>query len=375
MKKIIHTSIFMLLAIHFCFAQGFWSKVGDMPEIRYGHSVNELNGKIYVVGGINTETSVFPKTALVYDNSLKEWSSIPLARNKIRDMHGSCVIDGKLYVMGGNDSLHTVATMDMFDPETGEWTSKSPMSIDRGLPACAAIDDKIYVMGGIQVLGNILNLSAGYYKWEGLNSVEVYDTKNDTWTTLADMPRRRWGPSAAACNGKIYVFGGTAGMAATVYNIVDIYDPQTNTWTTGDTFMPTARYCLTTCVLDNNIYAIGGWANSGAGPIYDKVEVYNPQTNEWKLKIRFRLQGLERSLLLLMAKFLFMEVPGQLTQILVLQRFMNSPMMIFLRSSHLLVNITQLKIRILCCLQPDSLILKTTHLHHILPVQIRKVFK
>ena len=32
-----------------------------------------------------------------------------------------------------------------------------------------------------------------------------------------------------------------------------MYDPQTNTWTTKSN-MPTARYCLTTCVLGDNIF-------------------------------------------------------------------------------------------------------------------------
>ena len=45
--------------------------------------------------------------------------------------------------------------------------------------------------------------------------------------------------------------------------------------------MPTARYCLTTCVLDRSIYTIGGWYNSGGGPIYDKVEVYDPERDTW----------------------------------------------------------------------------------------------
>jgi hypothetical protein len=33
--------------------------------------------------------------------------------------------------------------------------------------------------------------------------------------------------------------------------------------------------------LDSNIYAIGGWLHSSLGPIYDKVEVYNPESDTW----------------------------------------------------------------------------------------------
>ena len=275
MKKIVQILISLLLTTQLCFAQGFWSKVGDIPEIRQAHTVDELNGKIYIVGGTNSEGFAKPTTALVYNIALKEWSQIPLSNNKCRYSHCSCVIDGKLYVLGGADLISSMATMDMFDPETGEWTSKRPMSTDRACAACTAIDDKIYVMGGLQAV-------AGNTDYTGLNTVEVYDTKNDTWTNLKDMPRKRWGHTAVSYNGRIYVFGGTATQAFILQNFVDIYDPQTNTWTTAETYMPTKRYCLTSCILDSNIYVIGGWAHSAVGPLYDKVEVFNPLTEEWR---------------------------------------------------------------------------------------------
>ena len=186
MKTFLQISFFLLLITQMSFAQGSWTKVGDMPENRFAHTVDELAGKIYVIGGVHTETSTYPRTALVYDRSSGEWTQIPLCNNKIRNCHTSCVIDGKLYVIGGNDSSMIVSTMDMFDPNTGEWVSKNSMSTYRGLTACASIEGKIYVMGGMRQLGD----------YAGLSTVEVYNTTNDTWTQLADMPTKRLGHSA-----------------------------------------------------------------------------------------------------------------------------------------------------------------------------------
>ncbi len=125
----------------------------------------------------------------------------------------------------------------------------------------------------------------GNIDFGGLKSVEVYDTTNDTWTTLADMPTKRWGLSAVALKGKIYVIGGvTVGSVPTVYGSVEVYDPQTNSWATKSS-LPTARYSLTSCALDGNIYAIGGWLQSESpGPIYDKLEMYNPERDEWSIE-------------------------------------------------------------------------------------------
>jgi N-acetylneuraminic acid mutarotase len=247
-----------------------------MPEIRYGHTVNELNEKIYVVGGASTETSALViKTALVYDDSSGQWTNIPLLNNKGRGAHTSCIVDGKLYVIGGTDGSKVLSTMDMFDPNTCEWVPKNSMPTDRELLASASIDGKIYVIGGLRKVG-------GAFDYGGLNTMEMYDVLTETWSQLPDMPTKRWGHSAIVYNSKIYVFGGVTFFPTTVFKTVEVYNPQDRTWITKSGIMPTARYNLTACLLDSNIYTIGGWLHSDFGPIYDKVEVYNPETDEWK---------------------------------------------------------------------------------------------
>jgi len=247
-----------------------------MSENRYAHTVDEINGKIYIVGGGDHEGGLFPATALVYDRSTGIWDTIPLYNNILRNCHNSCVVNGKLYVVGGNNGIKTVSTMEVLDPITNQWTSLDSMPTDRGLAACAVVDDTIYVIGGIRGYLNALD-------YTGLKTVESYDITTGQWNSKSEMPTKRWGHSAVAYNGKIYVFGGVSfGSPTVVYGSVEVYDPQTNTWETiSDSTIPTPRYCLTTCVLDSNIYAIGGWYHSGGGPIYDKVEVYNPDSNMW----------------------------------------------------------------------------------------------
>jgi N-acetylneuraminic acid mutarotase len=272
-KILLQTFFWLLLVSQICFGQGTWTKIGDMPEIRLAHTVNEINGKVYVVGGLNTEAETAPTTTLVYDRFAGTWDSIPLLNNEAKAFHTSCVADGKLYVIGGwTGNPSNFGKMEMFDPDSGYWISKNPMPTPRGNLACASTGNKIYVIGGMSYSG-----------YTGLKTMEVYDISTDTWSQLADMPTGRWGPSALEFNGKIYVFGGTTGTATIVYASVEVYDPQTNTWVTKSN-MPTKRYQLTTCILDTNIYAIGGWLSSDTGPIYDKVEEYNPESDTWYTK-------------------------------------------------------------------------------------------
>ena len=108
--------------------------------------------------------------------------------------------------------------------------------------------------------------------------VSIQISAQNGWTQKADIPPNG-GSSASVVNGKIYVLGGTTAgsLIDQAYNLV--YDPSTNTW--GEKApMPTARGFLTTAVVNDTIYAIGG----GYPTAKNKVEAYDPVTNSWTTK-------------------------------------------------------------------------------------------
>ena len=273
MKTYIIILFFLLIFTKMSLAQGYWTKVGDMPEIRYAHTINELNGKVYVVGGATSEGSSSLNTALIYDTTTCKWTQISLYNDEYRVAHCSCIIDNKLYVIGGSYGSTSVgSTMDMYDPNTGVWERKNPMNIARGLFACAVIGNNIYVFGTYtEDAGSQIG-----------KSVEVYNTANNEWTKLKNMPSDRYGHSAIAVNGKIFVLGGATNDNRQTK--VDIYDPQTDTWTTTKSSMPTGRYGITSNLVNNKIYVIGGWASSSVDP-YDKVEIYDYEKDKWEIGI------------------------------------------------------------------------------------------
>jgi N-acetylneuraminic acid mutarotase len=80
-------------------------------------------------------------------------------------------------------------------------------------------------------------------------------------------------------NGEFYVMGGETdnGAGATnlkVYNRVDIYNPITNNWRMG-TLMPTARHGIFPLLISGRIYVAGGGGNAGfsTSPL---LEIYTP---------------------------------------------------------------------------------------------------
>ncbi|MCU0344752.1 MAG: T9SS type A sorting domain-containing protein [Ignavibacteriaceae bacterium] len=274
-KTFLQTLFLFLLVTQICFGQGTWTKIGDMPEIRYTHSADEINGKVYIAGGISTEAGVWPTTMLVYDKADSSWTTIPLPDTLVRAWHTSCVVGNNLYLIGGvilqGTTWNSTNEVYMFNTYNGEWTQKNPMPTDRCNLSCSLIDNKIYVVGGMHYINNVPD-------YNGLKKIEVYDLATETWSTLPDMPTYRWGLSIVAFDNKIYVFGGRS--LSIRHTALDVFDPQDSSWTTV-TNIPTPRYQLATCVIDSSIYAIDGWYSSSSGPIYDTVEVYNPITDVW----------------------------------------------------------------------------------------------
>jgi len=98
---------------------------------------------------------------------------------------------------------------------TDSWTKKTDMSTAsaRFGPGTCVINDKIYVIGG----------AAGF---DVLPIVEVYNPTKNSWTSKTNMPNPRAG-SACLVNGKIYYIGGalTIKPPHPAVATVEIYTP------------------------------------------------------------------------------------------------------------------------------------------------------
>jgi N-acetylneuraminic acid mutarotase len=92
------------------------------------------------------------------------------------------------------------------------------------------------------------------------------------------MPTARSGLRVAVVDDKIYAIGGwNEGFLSTN----EMYDPETNTWTTKQP-IPTARYNFAIAVYQNRIYVFGGHGNVGGHDnIIGSTEVYYPLTDTW----------------------------------------------------------------------------------------------
>ena len=211
-----------------------WRTGVPMTQPRAEGVTAAVDGKIYVIGGrvrASREAAHFNEhadTALaeMFDPATGRWSRLPDAPTA-RNSAASAVIDGKIHVVGGRQALKqpdgslrqvNVATLEVFDPATRRWETRSPMPQAQGGLAAAAHGGRLYAFGGEQWVPEQKVFAESW----------VYDPQADRWSAAPPLPTARHGLGAAALGNRIHVFGGAlavGGVAATDMHDVLVLAP------------------------------------------------------------------------------------------------------------------------------------------------------
>ena len=249
--------------------------------------------------GAGLQASETPVVSDTQGNSLRfstaQWTQ-KADMPTIRSDFSTCVVDGKIFVIGGSLQLEmdeygdqSLSTVEMYDPETDAWAGKANMPTVRSNVSVSIVDGKIYAIGGSKM--KKIQVPRGFNTGsEELPTVEMYDPATDTWTQKADMPTPRK-TKTCVVDSKIYAIGGwSTANEQSQLETVEVYDPATDTWAKAQS-MNRARCSTAMSVVNGEIYAIGGigWPpNRDQSGLYlsdlylSNVEVFNPKTNQWR---------------------------------------------------------------------------------------------
>ena len=174
-------------------------------------------------------------------------------------------MDGYIYVIGGINANGIVNTIEMYDYYNNSWTEVTTLPENlRGFSAA--------------VIGNIIYISGGYANGKYLDKLYAYDTETDTWTQLKSMKEKRERHSLVSANGILYAIGGR--NEAGVLSSVEKYNPIYDTWTKADN-MNEARMDVCAVHQGNYIYVIGGFTDEEDGPYLETCTKYNISANSW----------------------------------------------------------------------------------------------
>jgi N-acetylneuraminic acid mutarotase len=254
---------------------GTWTELATVPTFLGEVAAGVINGILYVVGSGSSQT-------FRYNIQTNAWLSNGAARPFPGDHHAAEVLGGKLYLIGGLEA-GSEGKLQIFNPATNQWSLGTPLPWAGGSVATSVINGKLYAAGGIVGTTTVANHA-------------VYDPAFGTWTGRAAMPVGRNHTAAGTDGTRFFVFGGRDGgnFVTNGFNDVQIYNPSTNSWqwsgdgVSGLVPLPQFRGGMGKAVYDQGeFFVFGGETASGpgavAGNVYDRVDVYRPATNTWRL--------------------------------------------------------------------------------------------
>jgi Kelch motif/Collagen triple helix repeat (20 copies) len=155
----------------------------------------------------------------------------------------------------------------------GTWETKASMPTARSSLQGAALNGLLYAIGG----------NNGH----DTPIVEAYNPATDTWSTAAPLNQPnyggdtgRYGSSAVAVNGKIYMMGGWTNSPPLPSNTLSIYNPDTNTWSAGPT-IPGSGFtaCTEAGVIGSKIYLLN--ACNGYSGYVQQLSIFDTVANSW----------------------------------------------------------------------------------------------
>lgn len=125
-----------------------WSQVGEMPAPRGAGFSSAVDGKIYVFGGYGGSDAVHE-----YDPAKDTWTErtpMPMWRNA----HCTSALDGRILVIGGYGGTtgyryQGLTTVDVYDPASDTWTTAPDLPSGRFGPRSCVVDGRMYVIGGM----------------------------------------------------------------------------------------------------------------------------------------------------------------------------------------------------------------------------------
>lgn len=286
--------VLLCVAIFANVADG-WQKVSKLPTLRFAKATPVVDDKIYLIGGINLDENLGGSAPAlsrvdVYDGLTNTWYRVAdMLTPRIGPR--AAVFSTDIYVFGGyirmalrnelRKKIVYTKTVEVYDTRTDTWIKKRDMPTLRRSFGTAVVDGKIYIIGG-----SVHNKQLGKQVSTGL--VEVYDPLTNRWEQRADMPTKRGYIDVAVVDDKIYVIGGfillEQGLGLRVDRFsrrIEEYNPKTNTWRRLPD-IPTFKYDFSTVVVDREIYTIGGYDLDNHDAYLDLVEVYHPAANRWR---------------------------------------------------------------------------------------------
>ncbi|MDE0468577.1 MAG: hypothetical protein OYL97_16120 [Candidatus Poribacteria bacterium] len=253
-----------------------WHKVANMPTPRVAPQTAVFSNEIYVFGGYDRKgrrgARRNKKTVEMYDTQTDTWI-------KKRDMPSlrmdftTAVVDGKIYVIGGRVEHQPFKPMptnlvEVYDPLINKWEKRADMPTARAGADAVVVDGKVYVLGG-QNTWVAPGLAERF-----ITRIEEYNPKTNKWQQFPDMPMFKFWFASVVVNNEIYTIGGANNKRERI-DAVDVYNPTVDKWRKIES-LPTPKDIFAAVVVNGTIYTLGSFIGGvGGGKFSPIVEAFD----------------------------------------------------------------------------------------------------
>src|SRR3954471_23234465 len=239
-----------------------WSSAGNLSTARFGHSASLLqDGRVLIAGG---ESAGGPVASLeIFDPATNSFSNAGTLHTA-RTGHASAVLnDGRAVITGGtgvgqDGNPVALSSVEIYDPSDESVSSGASLSTARsGHSATTLLDGKIFVMGG--------NDGA-----QDLASAEIYDASANTWTaTSSNAATARSGHAAFLLpnNANVLIVGGSS--AGNDLASAELFEPWSGSFkATGSLATTHAGVAGAAVGSMDGFLAVAGGSSQPAGEVY-----------------------------------------------------------------------------------------------------------
>ncbi|XP_077997679.1 kelch-like protein 26 [Glandiceps talaboti] len=226
-----------------------WIQLASMNTGRTNFSLCVFNGKLYALGGItevSESTSQRTGSVEVYTPENNCWQlATPLMSSM--SCHAGAVLFDEIYLTGGDVYVNgkSTNTAMIYDPISGNMMEKAPMKVARYLHGMCVLNEKIYVIGGV-------NQSSSRTRSD-VSAVECYDPHSDFWQILDQIPFSRSVFSPVVLEDKIYILGGYSSMKQRETSAIIVYDPAVGWHVAGSMVSPVSGHTCCLLTLPNTL--------------------------------------------------------------------------------------------------------------------------
>jgi hypothetical protein len=218
-----------------------FNKTGSMNAARGNHTATLLaTGEVLVTGGDNfTDGSL--ASAELYNPATGNWTLTGSMSVPRFDHEAALLQNGQVLVAGGFNGSNCLASAELYNPATGTWTTTGSMTTCRGSFLMISLPN-----------GQVLAAGGGQ-----LTSAELYNPATGTWAATGSM-----------------ISGGELGVLlpnGEVFALSELYNPSTGTWT-ATARDPIGAGSPIAVLPTGDVFAGGGIQGNS---------IYHPSTDQW----------------------------------------------------------------------------------------------